>query len=79
MQYIVQGASDETTITDMEQMDIDDDNYQQEAMEDLSLQYLWLVMLTMEYFDHVADSVRHYPLWLRSFKNKLIHIITISW
>ena len=47
MQVMIQGASDEITTTDIEQMEIDDANEQQEDMEDLSLKDLSLVMLTI--------------------------------
>ena len=47
MQVMIQGASDEITTTDIEQMEIDDANEQQEDMEELSLKDLSLVMLTI--------------------------------
>ena len=50
MQGVIKCASDDITTNDMDQMDIDDANEKQEYMEDLSLQDLWLVMLTIEYF-----------------------------
>ena len=50
IQEIIQGAVDKIATTDMEQMEIYDANGQQEEMEYLLLQYLCLVMLTIEYF-----------------------------
>ena len=50
MLEIIQGALDEITTNYTNKTDIDDSNKWKEEMEDSSLQYLWLVIWTIEYF-----------------------------
>ena len=50
MQDIIQGATDEITNDDMEQMEIDDAKVEEEDTEDLSLKDPCLVMVTVYCF-----------------------------
>ena len=50
MQGIIQGATDDITNDDMEQMENGDNKEEEKNMEYLSLKYPWLVMVTISYF-----------------------------
>ena len=49
-QDIIQGAADDITNDDMEQMENGDNKEEEKNMEYLSLKYPWLVMVTISYF-----------------------------